>query len=613
MPEYLAPGVFVEEIDSGSKPIEGVGVNTAAFIGYAKSGEFNKPTFISSWTDFCRAFGEDDDVVLAALAQELGMSPIELLSAKRASKKSLLDFAQGQIMAATALRDGAAADGKVGTWSEFVRKYNVSLLPQPFMEGSYLAYAVRGYFDNGGGRAYIVRVAREGDLEAFRAPAPSASPEPARGAQVAIGPYTIRALEAGARGNGTTVEVAPPAEGEGFTVKISGGGRSETFGDGKPLTSLKGGLKSKIVEVVATAEADAPAPFGTFTLIGGADATTPAKVSNLPLAAEISRVQVEDFVGDEARRSGLGGLSAIDDINMIAIPDLMAGLFQKETLGVAGSNVEVLVMDERRKGQIINVQSMLVSYCERMGDRMAILDPIPGLSPQEMKETTMNAPFASDHGQATIYYPWIKVLDRINPQSKGTVFCPPSGHIAGLWARVGVERGVHKAPANESLMGAVALEWDVSKGEQEILNPNGINCIRAFPGQGIRVWGARTLATVGNPSWKYVNVRRLFNYLERSMERGLQWVVFEPNDPDLWGRVRRNLSAFLFTEWKEGKLFGTIPEEAFYVKCDAETNPQETIDLGRLYVEIGVNPVKPAEFVIVRIGQWSGGADRTEQ
>jgi len=229
-----------------------------------------------------------------------------------------------------------------------------------------------------------------------------------------------------------------------------------------------------------------------------------------------------------------------------------------------------------------------------------------------MKETVLSAPFSCDHGQAAVYYPWIKVMDRVNPQSKQQVFCPPSGHIMGVYARVGVERGVHKAPANESLMGAVALEFDVTKPEQEILNPNGINCIRSFPGTGIRVWGARTLATVGNPSWKYVNVRRLFNYLEKSMERGMQWVVFEPNDHDLWGRVRRNLSAFLFTEWKEGKLFGTVPEEAYYVKCDAETNPQEMIDLGRLYVEIGVNPVKPAEFVIIRIGQWSGGGEKTE-
>ena len=181
----------------------------------------------------------------------------------------------------------------------------------------------------------------------------------------------------------------------------------------------------------------------------------------------------------------------------------------------------------------------------------------------------MNTPYNSDRGQGTIYYPWIKISDPVNRGQQ--MFCPPSGHVAGVWARVGVERGVHKAPANESLMGAVGLEVSVTKGEQELLNPNGINCIRAFPGRGIRVWGARTLATVGNPSWKYVNVRRLFNYLEESMERNLQWVVFEPNDQDLWGRVRRNIAAFLFTEWKEGKLFGAVPQEAFYVKCDFES------------------------------------------
>lgn len=614
MPEYLAPGVFVEEIDSGSKPIEGVGVNTAAFIGYAKSGEFNKPTFISSWSDFCRLFGEDDETVLSALSSELDKSTVEILSAKRAARKGLLDFAQQSINAMVATnKANGGGNGKVGSWSEFVKRYNISLTASPYMDDSYLAYAVRGYYDNGGARAYIVRVARDKDLEIFKKEAKAALPEPAKTATAAIGPYTVKALDAGAKGNSVTVEIEHHGE-DGFSVKISGDGKSESFGDSKPLTASnwKSGIKSKLVEFGTETEVATRPSAGVFSLTGGLDATQPANLASLPLSAELGKVQVEDFVGDEARRSGLGGLSVIDDINMIAVPDLMAGVWKRETLIGDSASVEVLNIDEKRKQQIIDVQSMLISYCERMGDRMAILDPIPGLVPQDMKETVLSAPFSCDHGQAAIYYPWIKVMDRVNPQSKQQVFCPPSGHIMGVYARVGVERGVHKAPANESLMGAVALEFEVTKPEQEILNPNGINCIRSFPGTGIRVWGARTLATVGNPSWKYVNVRRLFNYLEKSMERGMQWVVFEPNDHDLWGRVRRNLSAFLFTEWKEGKLFGTVPEEAFYVKCDAETNPQEMIDLGRLYVEIGVNPVKPAEFVIIRIGQWSGGGDKTE-
>ncbi|HVT11714.1 MAG TPA: phage tail sheath C-terminal domain-containing protein [Fimbriimonadaceae bacterium] len=616
MPEYLAPGVFVEEIDSGSKPIEGVGVNTAAFIGYAKSGEFNKPTFISNWSDFCRTFGEDDEIILSALSDELGKSTVELLAAKRASRKSLLDFAQQAIVKAAHDRKaaGVKASDKSNTWSDFVKKFNIPLSPSPYMEDSYLAYAVRGYYDNGGGRAYIIRVAREGDLDLFKKQA-KVAPTPALNATLALGGYTFKALEAGADGNNVKVEIRAEGEGDGFTMKITGGdGKTETFGDKKPLTpgSVKSEVKSKIVDVSVATETATRPDTGVFNLVGGADATSATALASLPLNNDLARVDAEDFVGDEAKRSGLLALSVIDDVNFIAIPDLMAGCWKKETLVGGDAVVEVLNVDEKRKQQILDVQSMLISYCERMGDRCCILDPIPGLNPQEMRDTTMAAPFSSDHGQAAIYYPWIKVMDKINPLSKRQIYCPPSGHIAGVWARVGTERGVHKAPANESLMGAVALETYVTKGEQEILNPNGINAIRSFPGTGIRVWGARTLATVGNPSWKYVNVRRLFNYLEKSMERGMQWVVFEPNDHDLWGRVRRNLSAFLWMEWKEGKLFGQTPEEAFYVKCDEETNTQESIDLGRLYVEIGVNPVKPAEFVIIRIGQWSGGGDKQE-
>ena len=615
MPEYLAPGVFVEEIDSGSKPIEGVGVNTAAFIGYAKSGEFNKPTFISNWGDFCRIFGEDDDIVLNALSDELGKSTVELLSAKRASRKSLLDFAQSAVVKAAHDRKAAGTkdNSKSGSWSDFVKKYNIPLASSPYMEDSYLAYAVRGYYDNGGGRAYIIRVAREQDLATFKKSVASA-PTPATASTLSLGGYSFKALEAGAGGNATKVEIRHEGE-DGFTMKITGSdGKTETFGDKKPLTpgNVKNEVKSKIVDFSTATETATRPDAGVFNLVGGSEATSANALASLPLNTELAKVDAEDFVGDEAKRSGLSALSLIDDVNMISIPDLMAGCWKKEALIGSDAVVEVLNVDEKRKQQILDVQSMLISYCERMGDRMCILDPIPGLNPQEMRDTTLAAPFSSDHGQAAIYYPWIKVMDKLNPLSKRQIFCPPSGHISGVWARVGTERGVHKAPANESLMGAVALEQDITKGEQEILNPNGINCIRSFPGTGIRVWGARTLATVGNPSWKYVNVRRLFNYLEKSMERGLQWVVFEPNDPDLWGRVRRNLSAFLWMEWKEGKLFGTTADEAFYVKCDAETNTQESIDLGRLYVEIGVNPVKPAEFVIVRIGQWSGGGDRQE-
>jgi phage tail sheath protein FI len=174
--------------------------------------------------------------------------------------------------------------------------------------------------------------------------------------------------------------------------------------------------------------------------------------------------------------------------------------------------------------------------------------------------------------------------------------------MAGVYARTDSTRGVHKAPANELVRACIGLGVNVTKGEHDLLNPIGVNVIRSFPGRGIRIWGARTLSS--DASWRYINVRRLFNMVEESIERGTQWVVFEPNDPFLWSRVTRDVSSFLRMVWRSGALFGLAPENAFYVKCDAETNPPEARDLGQLVVEIGMAPVKPAEFVIFRISQW---------
>jgi phage tail sheath protein FI len=246
------------------------------------------------------------------------------------------------------------------------------------------------------------------------------------------------------------------------------------------------------------------------------------------------------------------------------------------------------------------VQSMMIAHCENMGDRVAILDAPPDMSPQEIKKWRMDTA-GFDSSYAALYYPWVKVMD---PATDMQINMPPSGHIAGLWARSDNTRGVHKAPANEVLMGITGLVYQTTKGEQDTLNPIGVNCIRSFPGRGIRVWGARTLSS--NPSWRYINVRRLFNYVEKSIENGTQWVVFEPNNRKLWARVNRDVSAFLRGVWRDGALFGSSPAEAFYVKVDDELNPSESRDLGRLIIEIGMSPVKPAEFVIFRISQWAG-------
>jgi hypothetical protein len=248
------------------------------------------------------------------------------------------------------------------------------------------------------------------------------------------------------------------------------------------------------------------------------------------------------------------------------------------------------------------IQDCLLSHCENMRYRFAIMD-----SPETIEKGGVDKlPKPRDSKYGAYYFPWIEVYDPI----KGNIFQPPSGYMAGIYARSDGERGVHKAPANELVRGALGLKYKITKGEQDILNPKGINCIREFPNRGIRVWGARTISS--DASWRYINVRRLFNMVEQSIEIGTQWVVFEPNDQKLWKRITRDLTAFMMRLWRQGALFGTSPEQAFYVKCDAETNPPEVIDAGQLIVEIGMCPVKPAEFVIFRIGQMPAGGDVSE-
>ena len=209
---------------------------------------------------------------------------------------------------------------------------------------------------------------------------------------------------------------------------------------------------------------------------------------------------------------------------------------------------------------------------------------------------------------ATLYWPWVKTLD---PATGNTSFMPPSGSIAGIWSRNDANRGVHKAPANEVVGGAIDIELNITRAEHDFLNPVGINAIRSFPGKGIRVWGARTLSS--DPLWRYVNVRRLFNYLEKSILNGTDWVVFEPNDYALWGKIRRTIASFLVMEWRKGALFGATSAQSFFVKCDDENNPAEGIDAGQVVCEIGVAPVKPAEFVIFRLSQFSGGVSMVSE
>ncbi|MDD4651923.1 MAG: phage tail sheath subtilisin-like domain-containing protein [Methanothrix sp.] len=285
---------------------------------------------------------------------------------------------------------------------------------------------------------------------------------------------------------------------------------------------------------------------------------------------------------EPTERTGLHTLKNIDGISIVAIPGLSSTDFK-------------------------NIQSKLINHCEIMGDRFAVLDS----QCQADNDQIQIQRSLFDSKYAAIYYPWISIFD---PLSQQQIDMPPSGHVCGIYARSDTERGVHKAPANEVVRGALDLEMSkivgkrtiITKGQQDVLNPKGINCIRAFPGRGIRVWGARTISS--DPLWRYVNVRRLFLYMEKSIEEGTQWVVFEPNDEKLWARVKQTINQFLMTVWRSGALMGATQDEAFFVKCDRSTMTQEDIDNGKLIVLIGVAPVKPAEFVIFRIAQVAKGS-----
>lgn len=261
----------------------------------------------------------------------------------------------------------------------------------------------------------------------------------------------------------------------------------------------------------------------------------------------------------------------------------------------------------------------LLSHCEQLKDRVAILDApleVDGIdrltevatAPAGEGESGGEGlrPRVSDGGYGAFYFPGITVRDPLG--SGDLVNIHPSGHLAGIYARTDSERGVHKAPANVAIRGALNVTQRVTHSEQGLLNQNGVNCIRLFDREGILVWGGRTVAESAS-EWRYLNVRRLFAMVEESIAENTRWVVFEPNDESLWKAIRRDVSAFLRQLWRDGALAGSSPQEAFFVKCDEETNPPEVVDAGRVVTVVGMAPVKPAEFIVFRIGQHAGGSE----
>ncbi|MEV5957034.1 phage tail sheath subtilisin-like domain-containing protein [Streptomyces sp. NPDC051987] len=531
MPTYHSPGVYVEEVSSGSRPIEGVGSALCAFVGFTERGVLNQPTLVTNWTQYTKAFGG-------------------------------------------------------------------------FVDGAHLPQSVYGYFLNGGGAAYVVRIgAADPHHEEQASPdgraddGAGALVSAARGEVPAAGnggrpALQARALAPGAAGNELSVEIAEASEpGEDlFKLVVRQEDReAEVFdnlslrrGPRNAATVVKESSRLIALDEVKGASALVPAKGARVALSGGASSAT-AVVPQGPVPA---RITAADYVGTTADRTGFAGLEAIEDVTMLCVPDLMAA-YQHGAVDLDGVKA---------------VQLAMIAHCELMADRVAILDPPPGLGAQQVRDWRMDTA-GYDSKYAALYWPWLKVMD---PVKGSPALVPPSGYIAGVWARSDENRGVHKAPANEVVRGVIDLETNITRGEHDQLNPVAVNCVRSFPGQGIRVWGARTLSS--DPEWRYLNVRRLFNFVEKSILDGTNWVVFEPNDRFLWGSVRRTITMFLRRVWRSGALFGRTPEEAFFVKCDEENNPPEDRDAGILTVDIGIAPVKPAEFIVFRVSQYAQGA-----
>jgi uncharacterized protein len=523
MPEYLAPGVYVEEVSSGSKPIEGVSTSTAGFLGLAERGP-EAPRLVTSWLDFQRWYG-------------------------------------GYM-------------------------YNKS----------YLAYAVEGFFQNGGQRCFIGRIV------------PGASvPGASDLVSGSVDTLNVWAIGRGEWGNNIMVKVEnasrSPEGQDWFRVHVlyyRNPPDPGSFVDPTDLNQLSNPNRREpdVLETFDNVTEQVGATNNVATLINTSsrlirvawsDPENPTRLPNQPFtalqgaASEDPDVTANDFDGDTdftpglptdnahllGRGRGLAAFETVDEISLLIIPDAV------------------------RDGMDV-VAERAMTQCETLKDRFAIVTS----EQTDAGNDQLRPP--QDTTYAAFYYPWIEIYD---PAINDNRLLPPAGHIAGIFARTDVERGVHKAPANEVVRGARNMQLSVTKRNQDMLNPVGVNCIRDFrsDGRGIRLWGARTMSS--DPEWKYVNVRRLFIFIAQSIEAGTQWVVFEPNHEPTWAAVVRNVTNFLISVWRSGALMGITQDEAFFVKCDRTTMTQDDIDNGRLICYIGIAPVKPAEFVIFRISQ----------
>lgn len=667
MAEYLAPGVYVEEIEAGPKPIEGVSTSTTGMVGMTARGPADGlPKLVTSFAEYRRRFGGylDDAALDGYQYLPYAVRGFFENGGKRVYIKRVLDtgtadtagtaaaasppvggivtrLAQNATATATTIRlislrgiENASTidlsqtkNGTTTTESVTVASYTpgtktvtlTAALANDF-EAKYTSVTITSIADPG--TPLELEAADPGawgngiNVQVFHTSAASAAVQAIVTNVVAndtvqlstgsgfyagaivefdLGQSKVYAQVTAVNGHsitvatpfGATTDLDPDAGTATtmartceFRLVISYDGVTEDY-DGLSLNDTTSRYYqtvinnvSTLVRVPSTVVADTTTE-DPFTQPSAADGLTLALAGGLDGSAPSDA----DYVGVDngpGQRTGIAALADIDEVSLVAAPGMVSQ----------------------------TIQNALIAHCELLLDRFAVLDP--DYASNNALENIQDQRNLYDTKYAALYFPNIKAFD---PLTGGEIVLPPSGHVLGLYAKTDIERGVHKAPANVVVGSITGLDLTINKGEQDILNPRNINVIRDFraSGRGYRVWGARCLTS--DSQWKYVPVRRLFIFVEESLDEGLQWVVFEPNAEPLWARVRQSISNFLVRVWRDGALMGATPEEAYFVRCDRTTMTQDDIDNGRLIILVGIAPVKPAEFVIVRIQQYTAEAN----
>lgn len=575
MAEYLSPGVYVEEFDSGAKPMEGVGTSTAGFIGLAEKGPIvGVPQLVTNFADFKRTYGgylsENEFEEYRFLAYAVEHFFINGGARCFISRVAPADARQSMGSAPSAEESVVRFIAKnPGLWGDRI-KINVSAASK----------AKTQILESAGEKTYRVKNGAgflPGDVVAFT----EKKGAEAEYNRVVTNQDNIIVFEREFSGDVVDTSLLPAkvistCE---ITMEVKYEDLSETYENVSFNINAPGYIEKKmaksdlvIVEYTGKTKEEPIAPYNEITAMGTASGVIGLSGGS---NGSVSSISPADFIGVDngaGRRTGIQAFVDNDVVSIMAVP------------GVTDPNVQLT----------------LVAHCENLGSRFAILD-IPRDARKVQDVAAHRDIFDSTY--AALYHPWLEVFD---PLDKKNMALPPSGSMAGIYARSDNTRGVHKAPANEVVRACVGLDCQFNKGEQDILNPKGVNLIRVFPGQGIRVWGARTASSDG--SWKYINVRRLFIFIEETIKANTSWAVFEPNDEVLWVRVQRTISVFLTNLWRGGSLAGSSTDEAFFVNIGRNTMSQDDIDNGRLICVIGVAPVKPAEFVIFRITQKTNEA-----